>query len=807
MSSHQTRRYLLLSSLCCGLPLLAAAVPTHVAFAQSAESPAPAGKGTGLEEVTITATRRETNLQSTPIAVSALDSALIQQASPHSLSDLAAFVPGFTAAVVPANTAVSFAMRGASSTNVIVYFETPVGVLIDDFVQPSIQTQAMDTFDLDQVEVARGPQGTLFGKNTTGGVVSVHTKKPDLNLYGVETQDGYGSYGSWYTKDAVNIPIIAGALALRVVVAHNQDDGYYKENIAYGPVALPASYGGPWNGLSGKGSGASIGGQDSTNGRIKLLYQPNARFNVELQYEFLRDDSDTGASVAITPPGQGYAFVGWGFPGYTGNNPLNYAGETNRLGHPQVNADGGYVTMSYRLDAGTISSVGGVREQTSLLSYTTTGQPPVIGSNGDPLSLFDLERADQHQTAQEEVRFASDFSGPLNFVGGGFYQNDSIDFCVTQLLGAFGLNDSPYILCSNQRAYSYAGYTEGTYKITNKISLTAGARYSIDNKTWNGRQQSFAAQITGNPNTPPFYFSALGADNFSQYPAGVVTLHKSWAEPTYRTSLNYQLAPEIFSYFTYSHGYKAGGFNDQTGGSGVFGNDLHAFAQAAAPTNPEFADSYEIGAKTQFFDNRLRTNIAGYLVDYTQMQQQVNTPITVNGLPEQITRFLNAASATVDGVEAEVTALPLPDVIVRGVLSYQNAKYNSFTGDTAAQYNLATSPLNRAPEWQATLDATYVREIGQLGTLTLNGNMEFVDKNLFTLSDVSKADNGFLDARTLFNANITLSDPTDKMALRVIGRNLSNKVYMTGNYPIPGLWQFAGYGPPRYFAVEADLKF
>ena len=136
-----------------------------------------------------------------------------------------------------------------------------------------------------------------------------------------------------------------------------------------------------------------------------------------------------------------------------------------------------------------------------------------------------------------------------------------------------------------------------------------------------------------------------------------------------------------------------------------------------------------------------------------------------------------------------------------------SARRPSFTGDTAAQYNLATSPLNRAPEWQATLDATYVREIGQLGTLTLNGNMEFVDKNLFTLSDVSKADNGFLDARTLFNANITLSDPTDKMALRVIGRNLSNKVYMTGNYPIPGLWQFAGYGPPRYFAVEADLKF
>ena len=157
------------------------------AFAQAADTgaaPAEAQANTdtpdsrvGLSDIVVTATRRSTNLQSTPVAVSAVDAQLIQQASPRDIGDLAAFVPNFSAGTITNFNAASFAMRGVGQTSIIVYFEPPVAVLVDDFVVPSVQTQLLDTFDISQVEVLRGPQGTLFGKNTTGGAVTVKTKR------------------------------------------------------------------------------------------------------------------------------------------------------------------------------------------------------------------------------------------------------------------------------------------------------------------------------------------------------------------------------------------------------------------------------------------------------------------------------------------------------------------------------------------------------------------------------------------------------------------------------------------------------
>jgi len=133
----------------------------------------------GLQEIVVTATRRSTNLQSTAIAISAVDESLIRQSSPRNIGDLAAFVPNFSAATITGFNAASFSIRGVGQNNIIVYFEPPVAVLVDDFVVPSVQTQLLDTFDVAQVEVLRGPQGTLFGKNTTGGAVVVKTKNPN----------------------------------------------------------------------------------------------------------------------------------------------------------------------------------------------------------------------------------------------------------------------------------------------------------------------------------------------------------------------------------------------------------------------------------------------------------------------------------------------------------------------------------------------------------------------------------------------------------------------------------------------------
>jgi len=801
-----------------------------------APTPGNVADASQLGEIVVTATRRATNLQSTPIAVSAIDQRLIQQSSPRDLGDLAIFVPNFSAATISGFNAASFAMRGVGQNNIIVYFEPPVAVLVDDFVVPSVQTQLLDTFDVAQVEVLRGPQGTLFGKNTTGGAVTVRTKRPELDRLDVEARVQAGSFETNKYQAAVNVPIVTDKLAFRGVIGYEKSGGYYHSGACYGPVAsfVPTKF----TGAQGCGDGHSLGGKDVWNARAKLLWQPSPRFSVLAQYEWIRDQSQSVPSIAETPapiPGlpfgaQPFLFNTFNLGASTSNpygvgrassDPLNNANITNRSsgllqeerGH-RVSVDGGYLNADYDIGFGTITSVTGYREQTSFLPSSYPGQSPVA-ADGTILSLFDANRADKRKTFQQEVRFASKLRGPFQFVAGGFYQHDNTTFCVSQLLGFLDLtgattpygsfNDNPYILCNAQRARSVAGFVEGTLKIVSGLTATAGVRYTDDQKTWYGRQQVFIPQLGPSSGGLGRIDNPLDANVFD-YKTGVIQIRNSSSNPSFRGSLSYQATHDIFFYGTYSRGFKSGAFNDQIGAFTAFGNDLAAFAQAAQATNPEKADSYEIGVKTELFDRRLRANVTGFYVDYSNLQKQIVVPLVVGGQTAQVTRFFNAASATVKGVEGELTAVPIEHLTLRGVLGYQDGKYNKYVTPLPAGYDLATAPLDRAPQWQWTADATYQLPLGRY-KMIFDAEANYVSRNLYTQSITSPAENTFLNARTLINASITLAEQEDRYYLRVVGRNLTDKRYKTATQVVGGLWAFAQYGPPRYVGAELGFKF
>ena len=186
--------------------LIAGAAHAQAQTSTTGESAEP---GNGLAEIVVTATRRESNLQSTPIAVTAVSSQLLESFNPRTLEDVALLVPNFSANKINGFNAASFAMRGVGNTDIIVYNEAPVAVLIDDFVMPSTQTQLLDPFDVQELEVLRGPQGTLFGKNTTGGAVVVKTKVPLLDETSIETQGGFGSFNEFNAQGALNVPLIS----------------------------------------------------------------------------------------------------------------------------------------------------------------------------------------------------------------------------------------------------------------------------------------------------------------------------------------------------------------------------------------------------------------------------------------------------------------------------------------------------------------------------------------------------------------------------------------------------------------------
>ena len=290
------------------------------------------------------------------------------------------------------------------------------------------------------------------------------------------------------------------------------------------------------------------------------------------------------------------------------------------------------------------------------------------------------------------------------------------------------------------------------------------------------------------------------------YPAGVVKVSDKSKKATYRASLGYQAADDFFTYATYSRGFKSGGFNDQIGGFAAFGADLDAFRVAAQATKPETADSFEAGFKSEMFDNRLRLNLTGFYVKYNDLQKQLNVPIVVNGAPNQVTIFVNAASATVKGLEGEAMARLFEGFTLRGVLGYQDAKYDKYDAPTAG-YDLSTAPLDRAPKWQWTVDGTYEVPLNSSFKLIANASAAYTAKNLNTQAIDDPLGNTYLNARTLVNASLTVSEVDDKYYVKLLGRNLTDERYRIASQNVAGLWLNSNFGAPRYYGVEAGFRF
>ncbi len=805
-----------------GLSLLAAVVPLAVQAQTAAPAAQPAQEG--LQEITVTAERRTSNLQTTPIAITAIDGNTIAQLAPTTLADLAMLVPNFSANKINGFNAASFAMRGVGNTDIIVYNEAPVAVLVDDFVMPSVQTQLLDPFDVQEIEVLRGPQGTLFGKNTTGGAVVVHTKQPILDQNSFEANGLAGSYNSWTAQAAGNFAIIDNHLALRLMVSKEVQDGWMR-NGASDTIG----------GVTYTGDGNRVGGTDVLTVRAKLLWEPVDNVKVNFTYEGLRDRSQTPGAINTTPsnpdPSTGFpyfVFPNLGLPGYTGNDPLNHAGTDNRAGFlldlprgHEVHANGYHINTDWTISGGTFTWVQGWREQISSLPSNYTG---VVG----PISVFDANRSDNRDTWQEELRFASNNIGQFSYVAGLFYQHDDTSFCVAQVLGIYdlfglapppgtspgGYNNNPQVLCNQQVEKSAAGFGEANWKFTDATTLTFGARLTQDKKDWTGRQQVFVQQLPSPTGAidPAFTWEQLGslmnAGNFVQYPFGVVQDNHTWTQPTYRLTLSHQFTPDVFGYGTYSHGFRAGGYNDQVGTSGAPISD-----DEKKPTNPEKADSFEVGMKSELWERRLRLNEALFYVQYKDAIRQVVVPVTnANGAPGEETLFRNAAKFTVYGIESELTAELAPGLLLHLPLSYQHCKYNEFTsGEGAAQVDLSGLEVNRCPEWTATADFNYTLPLHDMpGRIVLDASANYVSKNLDTYSialPYAPFTQTFADARTLVDASVTYNAPNDRWFVRVLGKNLTDKKYVESSQNVDPLWVWSFYGEPRYIAGQVGIKF
>jgi len=811
----------------------------------------------GLEEVLVTATRAGiTNLQQTPVSVSAVTAEDIDRMVARDISGIATSVPGFSASRITAFNAASFAMRGVGLTDIIVYQDSPVGVTMDDFVLPSVQTQLLDTFDIESVEVLRGPQGTLFGKNTTGGAVNIRSKRPDMDEMGADFRLGYGSFNAVRAQGSIDVPVIDDVLALRFVGAYSKSDGYYKLGANYGPINTLNIFGGtfaPFNipgvtGTTGEGRpNKSTGGDDNLNGRIKARWNASDSLTFLAQYEIMRDRSDAVPAYNDTPPNGPYLWNVLGFTRPSGD-PLDNVGSTQRqdsllkMGSGQViDVDGIYLNMEWDVGYGTIYANAGKRTQDEHLPNTYTGAAPVNQATGEVISLFDATRDTTRDTTQFEARFASDFDGSVNFVAGVFQQTNDAEFCVVQVLGfidlAFDLgsigapqqlnNSTPQVLCNRQDSDSLAGYVDATWEITDQFSLAGGYRMTRDERSWAGRTQVGFDILDDNLNNGSLswqdFSDPLQAGNFNRFPGGIIVnqntpgfsnLSETWTEPSWRIVGSYKFTDKLFGYATISEGYKAGGYNDQTGTSGLMVSEL------TRPVDPEFATNYEIGMKWESDDSRYRFNPTVFYTTYEDAQRAVNIITEKNGAQFQETVFYNAAEVEAKGIELEFQAALTDNFRLRAQASYLDASYNEFiinqpglsdpaSGGVILPFSADFSglPVPRSPELMGSIQGIYTWELASGGRVDLAGEYYHEDENLFYISAAGREYDAYLDAKDLLSASVTYTAQDARWFVRGYGRNLTDERYRIASQSVATLWTHSQFGAPINFGVEFGMGF
>mgnify|MGYP001050815567 CR=1 FL=1 len=810
-----SKRWLQKASILKMAPFLAMAGVPYLATAQEAMK---------LEEVLVTATRRaQTDAQSTPVALTQISSEQIDNLVPRDLLDIAALAPNVSGGKNPGFNSANFAIRGVGQNGIIVYYENQVGVTVDDFVIPHIQTANIEMLDIEAIEILRGPQGTLFGKNTTGGVINVKTKKPQLGENTADVSAKLADFGRREFKGVFNFDL-GDTLALRIAALQMKSDGIYELGASYDSIA-DFGVGHPDVGTSGAGSGEEYGGDDVFSGRLKLRWQPSDALDVNLTYEMVRDRGDAPPSINGTPDGE-YVFNSLGFTRDSGN-PFDRAAATGRedvligmdRGHV-IDVDGVFLNVDWMLnDEYTLTTFAGQRETDSWLPSTYTGEPG--------LSLFDANRQDNRETSQIELRLATDYSGDFNWVAGAFYQDDDTVFSVAQVLGfvdltldateVFGdgrfFNNNPQVLSNGQDASATAIYWDGTWDASDRLTLGAGVRYTKEKKSWVGRNQVFVPaleegltwQELGEP---------LAAADFERFSTGVVRDSETWKEPTYRLTGGYQFSDDLYGYVTYSHGFKSGVYNDQTGTGGNLIEPVQA-----RPTDPETADSFEIGLRSEFLDNRVRMNVTAFSVVYDDSQQQLLATVEADrdgsgtideGETFQETRFFNAAKIEVSGLELEGAWLINDALTLTGSVGILDAEFDSFEADTTfdgtIDTDLSGNPVARAPELMWNVGLAYNIPLSE-GTLDLALGVNYEDEAVYAYTSVPNTPDGVTDERTLVDLSATYTSYDDSWWVRLYGKNLTDEIYRIGELPVANLWVMSFYGEPRTIGIEGGMRF
>jgi iron complex outermembrane receptor protein len=706
--------------------------------AVAAEASAPAGT---VEEIVVTAQKVQQDNQRVPVAVTAFTAERLRESHVETLADIAEFTPSFTAGVFnPAE--LNLTIRGIGSAEGVSQNaggDPSVDVFVDGVYAGRGGVPDLDAFDLQRVEVLGGPQGTLFGKNAIGGLVQFISVVPSDKTSWLLSATG-GNYGTYDVYGRANVPLndrvfFAGGLS------YKHHDGYeFNET-----------------------TGHRVDDENlfTAQGAFRFLIDPNLEFILGADYTHQRQAGQPRHNICDASLAGGVHCVG------VNPDPRVVDAYTD-----------GYIRRDLATVRGELNWTTPVGVVTSLTAYrhaNYSDDTPFFSNPVNPPNQIESTEIDDEHNSQfsEELRLA--FHALDNRLDGvlGFYYLREDNNRTETLIQQFFL---PVI--SGTAAYpqhviaeSKAVFGQADFKILPTLTATAGLRM-----TWEDKSGSFAGFVVSAPTPASLPPPLSGPYN--------VSASDSWSALTPHFGLEWQATPSDMLYFTATRGFKSGGYQ------GIAGSG----PGAAQPYNPEYAWSYEVGAKTQWFDNRLRLNLAAYYTDYSNLQFSQLIPLccVVVG---------NAAQARVEGVEVEFVGKPTRDFQIDGSFDYLDAQYTSFSPTAASNYT--GNYLPRSPKYKLALGAQYSHDIGPwLGTARVD--YAYTTKYFFDPNNIATQTQ---PAYSLVNARVSAASPDGRYEVALWGKNLADKLIATYVTAFPLFGQtLDNWAPPRTFGVTVTVK-
>ena len=767
-----------------------------------------------LDTIVVTARKKEESLQQVPVAVTAYTQDSLDRIGLSTTADLGNFTPNaqfdFTSSFSGASSTFQGFIRGIGQSDFALNTDPGVGVYVDGVYYARTVGSVFDLLDIERVEVLKGPQGTLFGRNTIAGAVNIVTSRPSEE-FSVSGRLRYGRFNQIETRGVMHLPVTETFLT-SVAFTTKSRDGYQERLTFDGPgaenvISLSQSL------VADTNDGGAPGAEDNQTIRAKALWLVADNFDVTVSadYSRIRDAAPpgtlvtteldpmnslgalyNGCTVGLAPaaicgvaptlpfgvnadadPTNDVPFYTDQF--VTGDIDTTFANGAN---FSNIDSYGVSLVFDWRLnDNATLKSITAYRELDAAFGRDIDGSPLDIDQTSFTM--------DQDQISQELQLTGSGFGAFLDYTLGAFYFREDaaqVDFVPAGggVLQIFGPNA--------QKTTAYAVFGELTFNLTEDLSVVFGGRYTDEEKELQLDQQNLTDFFLA-VGLPPAAFPR--ADTSFLGPEELQTA--DFSNVSLRAGVNYQVTEDVFAYFSFSQGFKSGGFTTRL--TAPFNPD---FPGNSLLTDLEFdeetADNYEIGLKSELFDNRVRVNAAGFWNQYDDIQIVVfrgTTPANEN-----------AARGRIRGAELEIDALLTDALRFTGGLGYLDAEYTELAPDTVLTLD---SAFQNAPEWTGAAGLNYRTPSFRGGTMDFNVNWSYKSE---IFNDAENSPTLRQDAVNLLNASVSYADANERWRLTVGGRNILDERYIVaGSASAAFGFTEATFSRPAEWYVEVGFDF